>query len=154
MKYLNPRNITALGLLGCWAMLISLHSHAGKEGYYRWKDDTGEVHFTQQPPLGRQYDFIETRGGANVVNNNAAAESADGQVDDGGAATAAPKKMEVLPPKDPVICSQAKSNLLTLQKSGARIRVTDPDGTSRLLNDEEVAEQKRRAQEAVGIHCP
>lgn len=151
MKRPHFRSFATLCLFVCATVLLTPSSLAGKEGYYRWKDDAGETHFTQQPPLGRQYQFIETRGGASVVSNPSSGDSAGN--DDGAKADTAPQRMEVLPPKDPAICSQAKSNLLTLQKNGARIRVTDPDGTARLLNEKEVAEQKQRAQEAIGIHC-
>ena len=61
--------------------------------------------------------------------------------------------MEVLPPKDPSICEQAKGNLQSLSTHGARIRATDADGKARYLTAEEIEQQRLRAEEAIRIHC-
>lgn len=139
----------------CIALLaFGQTASAAKEGYYRWQDGEGEVHFTQQPPRGQQYQFIETKGGAayqpapRLDENDAENEQTQASPGD-----TAPKKMEVLPPKDPAICAQARSNMQRLQLNGARIRVTEADGSSRLLNQEEIATQRERAQEAIKLHC-
>lgn len=152
MKLSSPRRVFAWCLTAAWAVFLSSATLAGKEGYYRWKDDSGEFHFTQQPPVGRQYEFVETRAGASVVSNGGDDSDEIGSPEAAPAA-AAPQRMEVLPEKDPAVCAQAKENLLTLEKNGARIRVTDENGNSRLLNPEEMAVQKQRAQDAINIHC-
>lgn len=150
--------------VSCLALASALILSAGpavaaKDGYYRWQDDQGEYHFTQQPPLGRSYEFVESDSGASFSRRSDDAEEdggeAETQGDDSGTGGADPQpaKMEVLPPKDPAICAQAKSNLQSMQNNAARIRMTDENGNTRFLTPEEKEEQKARAQEAIRIHC-
>ncbi|AKH68987.1 protein of unknown function (DUF4124) [Spongiibacter sp. IMCC21906] len=129
---------------------ICATAHAGKQGYYRWQDEGGEVHFSQQPPHGQRYEFISTGSNtpytapefANQQNGNSSPTDSDKQ----------PEKMEILPPKDPAICQKAKRNLQSMQ-ANARIRVTNADGSSQLLSPKDIEVQRARAKEAVKIHC-
>ena len=131
--------------------LLSINSLAAKEGYYRWQDDKGEMHFTQQPPVGRSYTFIETRSGASLTSQMEEQEVQASEDQDPSATR--PQKMEVVPPKNPKICEQARGNMSSLQLAGARIRVSNADGSSRYLNDQEIEEQKNRARQAISLHC-
>lgn len=139
--------ISGLGL----ALLLSAnHSFAAKSGYYRWTDADGEVHFSQQPPVGHRYEFVETHTG----RRSSAVDDAPGE-SPAAADTAAttPSSMEVLPPKDPAICKQAKGNMESLSVAGARIKATDANGKARYLSPEEIEQQRLRAEEAIRIHC-
>jgi len=149
--------------LSCLALASTLILSAGsavaaKDGYYRWQDDEGEYHFTQQPPLGRSYEFVESRSGTSFSRQSDDNDSATEADEQGGESSTEPTnpqpaKMEVLPPKDPAICAQAKSNLQSMQNNAARIRMTDENSNTRFLTPEEKEEQKARAQEAIRIHC-
>ena len=140
--------ISGLGLvLGA----TSLSTLAAKSGYYRWIDAEGEVHFSQKPPVGHRYEFVETQTGRR--SSIAEETPEDPPASAAGIPGTTPKSMEVLPPKDPDICQQAKGNLQSLSRSGARIKATDADGNSRYLNAEEIEQQRLRAEEAIRIHC-
>ena len=145
---------SALTIALCAGLLIcSVGVNADKTGYYRWADNEGKQHFTQQPPVGRKYDFVETRSGATTHSDgiDLADESNNEQeVGDNGAA---PEKMEILPPKDPVLCEKAKGNMQSLKANGARIRITNADGSTRMLNPEEIKQQENRAQQVIKLHC-
>lgn len=136
--------------------VISHNSYADKMGYYRWTDNEGKQHFTQQPPLGRRYEFIETRSGASISSGGSddftevreeVEEEPDAELDN------VPDKMEILPPKDPALCKKAQENLRSLTANGARIRITNPDGSTRMLNAEEIKQQENRAQSIIKLHC-
>lgn len=151
---MTNKPLQAIGL----ALLFTLGSAellAAKSGYYRWTDDEGEVHFTQKPPLGRPSVFVETASGRqsspSVRNNTASSSPSDDGTDTPSAGT--PNKMEVLPPKDPKLCTQAQGNMESLSVSGARIKATDKDGKARYLTPEEIEVQKQRAQDIIDIHC-
>ncbi|WP_373088200.1 DUF4124 domain-containing protein [Zhongshania sp.] len=131
--------------------VVSLSSYADKSGYYRWSDDEGKIHFTQQPPNGRTSVFIKTSSGISLDSDVSNSESRV-EVADNGDETM-PEKMEVLPPKNPELCTKAKANMQSLAANGARIRISNADGSSRFLNSEEINEQKNRAQEVIEIHC-
>ena len=66
---------SALTIALCAGLLIcSAGVNADKTGYYRWADNEGKQHFTQQPPVGRKYDFVETRSGATLPSNKTCAD--------------------------------------------------------------------------------
>ena len=137
--------------------IASLNSYAEKNGYYRWSADDGKTHFTQQPPNGRPSVFIKTASGYSSnsgadKDGQAVSESKDQRNPD-SPADAIPEKMEVLPPKNPELCAKAQSNMQSLDANGARIRISNADGSSRFLNGDEIAEQKTRAQEVIKVHC-
>lgn len=152
------KTVTRLALMFLLTTTTAL-ALAAKDGYYRWKDDQGEIHFTQQPPLGRNYEFVESRSGASFNSPGSPAQPAEENTSADGAssvdqeATARPEKMEILPAKNPAVCAQARSNLQSLQNNAARIRMTDADGNTRFLTAEEKEQQRARAQEAIRIHC-
>lgn len=143
---------SALTMLLCAGLLVcSLDANADKTGYYRWADDEGKQHFTQQPPKGRKYDFVETRSGATIHSDGTDLTSANEPENNGS--DAAPEKMEILPPKDPALCKKAKGNMQSLKANGARIRITNADGSTRMLNTEEIKQQENRAQQVIKLHC-
>ena len=137
-------------------VVSSLNSYAEKNGYYRWSDDEGKTHFTQQPPNGRSSVFIKTSSGyssGGSIDSDQAPGQSEGASDDIAKEEAIPEKMEVLPPKNPELCSKAKANMQSLATNGTRIRISNADGSSRFLNSEEINEQKNRAQEVINVHC-
>ena len=144
------KKILLISGLGLTLMLSSNHLLAAKSGYYRWTDSEGKVHFSQQPPVGQRYEFVETQTGRRSISEDEPT-AADGEAPEASPADNA--SMEVLPPKDPSICEQAKGNLQSLSTHGARIRATDADGKARYLTAEEIEQQRLRAEEAIRIHC-
>jgi hypothetical protein len=77
--------------------LLSLNVHAAKAGYYQWSDDKGKQHFSQQPPIGRKYQFIETHSGASTSSDGIASSAENN--DDSDVAKA--ERSEIVPPKTP-----------------------------------------------------
>lgn len=151
---MNTRVFSALFLA---SLLASPAVLADKQGYYRWRDANGTLHFSQQPPVDRPYEFVRDDG-ARYLGQRPAPETSQTQNATQGLqpkATTEDKgdRMEALPPKDPERCAQAKQNLRTLDRKGVRIRSTDSQGNSRYLNQEELAEQRRRAEQAREVFC-
>lgn len=118
-------------------------------GHYRWKDAQGNTHYSDRPPEGTQSEFIKHATGkrAKPPAEESAEKAAAAEQDP----TAGKRKMEVLPEKDSKLCKQARSNLEAL--AGTRIRITEPDGSQRILTDEEKEEQKINARKIIDMHC-
>jgi hypothetical protein len=133
--------------------LLSLNVHAAKAGYYQWSDDKGKQHFSQKPPVGRKYQFIETSSGASMSSDEIASSAENSDNDDNDSDVAKAERMEIVPPKDPELCAKAESNMRSLAANGARIRISNTDGTTRFLSPAEIAEQKNRAQDVIKLHC-
>jgi hypothetical protein len=150
---------TALTIALCSGLLVcSLGVNADQTGYYRWSDNDGKQHFSQKPPLGRPYDFVKIGSGATI--------SSGGGGDDTTADTPyssnepdinnnenLPEKIEILPAKDAALCEKARANIQSLNANGARIRITNADGSSRMLNAEEIKQQENRALDVIKLNC-
>lgn len=144
----------ALQLL-CAASLIATAPTllAAPQGYYRWHDDAGVEHFTQQPPPGRKSEFIATSTGkSTAVEAGETAASTEAKT----TAKDAAKKpitggIQAVPDKDPEKCKQAQDAQATLN-SHARIREKVGE-EYRYLTPEEIADQKKLAQESADVYC-
>jgi hypothetical protein len=124
---------------------------AAQQGYYRWHDDAGVEHFTQQPPPGRKSEFIATSTGKSTAvdaGETAASSEAKTEKDTKKPITG---PMQAVPDKDPEKCKQAQDTQATLN-SHARIREKVGDDY-RYLTPEEIGEQKKLAQESVDVYC-
>ena len=135
------------------AMLASSPLQAQKSGHYRWVDDNGKPQYSDRPPVGRESEFIEFAGGK---RSRSAIDSQEGSVE-GRVESEAEKlpgvdgEMEVVQ-KDPELCKQAQGNLKSLSGT-PRVRITEPDGSKRILTPDEIQAQRDRAQSFIDIHC-
>lgn len=125
---------------------------AAQQGYYRWHDEAGVEHFTQQPPPGRKSEFIATSTGkSTAVEAGETAASTEAKAPEKDAKKPVTGPMQAVPDKDPEKCKQSQDTQATLN-SHARIREKVGE-EYRYLTAEEIAEQKKLAQESVDIYC-
>lgn len=142
--------IAAAGLA---AIVASLSVSANSAGYYRWTDEQGQTHYTQSPPQGRPAEFIRTSTGSRSTESAAPADT--GSAPDGAnneAAESQSEQLEGLPAPDPALCRQAHEVLESLD-GYARIRAKQPDGSYKVLDEADKAEQRQLATEAIELYC-
>ncbi len=124
----------------------SLSLQADQNGYYRWTDENGTVQSSDHPPKGIESEFIKFTSpqGSSSSKNKKNTDQAQ----------STPKiysEMEVVIEKDPELCKQAQNNLKALES--ARIRITEPDGSKRILTADEKELQQDNARKFIKIHC-
>lgn len=123
---------------------------AAAERTYKWVDEKGQVHYGGTPPPGIKAEQIA-----------GPPPPPTGTKADGGAASA--KQLEKKPAAnggandstselDKAQCELSKKNLETL-KSQSRISIKNTDGSTRVMPEEERAEQIRKAEENVKNFC-
>lgn len=149
------RSIRSFWILALLAISPALL--AGPQGYYRWKDDKGQFQATQQPPADRPSEFVRTSTGTAAQTGADEGPTANTPAPQSSAPAEAPKKpapvgMQAVPDKDPEKCKQAQDTQGVLN-SHARIREKDEKGEYRYLAVEEIADQKRLAEEAIEVYC-
>lgn len=155
MKPFNPasarralRHLCIATLLAASPALLA----AGQQGYYKWRDDAGNEHFTQQPPPGRKSEFIATSTGRSIpVEAGETVESSAAKPAAAPAKNKAAGPIQGVPDKDPAKCKEAQDAQAVLN-SHARIREKVGD-EYRYLTPEEVGDQKKVAQESVDVYC-
>ena len=146
------------------AMLLALpcaDSHA--DGYYRWRDANGQMHFSQRPPPQEDdidAELISPRTGlaypkpekkpAPIPVSSATPEPDKPEQEVSRDTTRSPFDRAF--DKDPERCEQARNNLKALSRSH-RIRFTDAEGKQRLLSDKEKQAQQAAARKAIEESC-
>jgi hypothetical protein len=145
---MQAKKIALTSLVLISSLVFSFSAHSGQSGVYRWSDDQGNTHYSDKPPKGVESEFIKATTGK--VSDNP--EEANGNKTAEQQAAALPESMEVLPEKDPTICTQAKANLEALS-GRPRIRIKEADGSHRFLNEEEKETQRELARKNMEVHC-
>ncbi len=114
------------------------------ESYYRWKDETGQVHYGSRPPHGVEAVKIKAHGGgtSEVESDKASQKMTQEEKVDPQAIIAQRQKQ----------CEEERNRLSTLKSSG-RIRMTQEDGSTRYLTAEEVAKEVKMSQEFLKEAC-
>ncbi|MGK0440505.1 MAG: hypothetical protein ACJA0N_000300 [Pseudohongiellaceae bacterium] len=147
---MNKKNLRLIGILFATVFTFSC-VQAETSGYYRWKDQEGNLKLSDRPPAaGIEARFVETLGSRKSRYSSTTSTEVTSTPD-----SAQPKeslKMEILPEKDPERCKQAQENITALE-GYTRIRVTDDDGTQRLLTEDEKNVQVERSKKAISDNC-
>lgn len=146
---MNKLHLFATTIIAVFCLSYILEINAAENGHYRWIDDKGQVQYSDRPPEGIDAEFIKFSS----RNRTRSTGSNQGKSDD--AAEAIEKKLastlEVMPEKDPALCKQAQKNLKALE--GARIRITEADGSKRFLTEDEKEGQRENARKFIKINC-
>ncbi len=125
----------------------TLALQATQSGHYRWTDENGIIQYADRPPEGIESEFIKF---TTIKRSNGGDENKDNELR-AGSDSKIFDKVEVLPEKDPLLCKQAQRNLKALE--GSRIRITEPDGSKRILSDDEKEAQRDNAKKFIKLHC-
>jgi hypothetical protein len=120
---------------------------------YKWVDDKGNVYYGQTRPT--EYEAREVNAppppptDAPDLNKKYAEQIL-------GKNKSASEKSQTSSDMDPDIkasqCAKARNNLTNLQNN-ARVRVKNPDGSVRLLNDEEKQAKLKESQKQIDYYC-
>ncbi|MFT5691455.1 MAG: hypothetical protein ACI92E_000784 [Oceanicoccus sp.] len=136
-------------LLVMTSLCIVFNLNAAPSGLYRWTDENGRTQYSDRPPENIESKFIKLSSGKSSKSNNSDKSSS---ADSGQKEGLEPgKALEVMPAKDPALCLQAQKNLKALE--GARIRITEPDGSKRFLTEDEKEGQRENARKFIKINC-
>lgn len=127
------------------ALLLSIGPGAGAAEVYKWIDEEGVTHYSQQPPPQGEEVVIETRPGSQSApeaagNGGDGDDTADGDEADGEQETIAD------------FCADMRDEQGILQGDGP-VRVKGEDGTLTKLDDEARAERLERIESQLEEHC-
>ncbi len=139
-------------MLAAVLALGSLNASAGKT-HYRWIDERGNpVHSDRPPPKGVDYEVIST--GTSLKRSVEADEGAvpleiEPRVgNEFEQQRTTPQTVE----KNPEFCQRARDNLNSLD-TAPRIRMRNEQGEYYYLSDEERAAERKKAIDAIEVHC-
>lgn len=145
-----------------YALLLTLFAGAVFSGSvlaastYKWTDDDGTIHYSQQPPRDREAERLRIKTPHTTGVNPGAGTPVDRSA---GAATpntsaAASKTIEKETKENAALrkksCEAAKKNLRVYQ---VYRRVKDPDGKVTVLNEKEREKGINESKEAISQYC-
>lgn len=116
--------------------------------YFKWTDENGVTHYSARKPVGYDAEVVRISAGGRSQPQESEAGASQSQNQQQASQTSATPE----PEKDEERCSWAKSTLETLRNHN-RVRMVDENGQLRFLTEEEKAEQRRKAEEAVNEAC-
>lgn len=133
-------------------MLLSSPQLLWGNTVYQWTDENGVVHFSQTAPADKDQAAEETSlRKAALTGGTFAPPRAEPETNTQPEST--PQNAESTYKKNPQACSRARDMLATLN-TGARIKLRDPEtGEIIYAGEEDIAEQRRRANAAVKTDC-
>lgn len=135
------------------AALVALTLAAQPAGaeVYKWVDEEGVVHYSQQPPAEGESTVLEpkTAPPKPQQTTGGAPDEAGG---DGEAETAAEAEQQQGAGTIDEFCRQARADIQTLE-AGGRVRVEEADGSLRYLGPEEQQQRLQQLQQQVANNC-
>lgn len=131
------------------------------ETIYKWTDDKGTVHFGERPPEGVDAELVSVTT-ASAASSNAAADPyaaarenlrSPAEAREANAETA--KQRELQKQEDARIAAACEAQKSRLQELIPRSKVLlqNPDGTSRMLSDDERQSMIDESQKFVDENC-
>lgn len=141
---------TSLTLLSLFLLLTSTTVMSAK--LYKWKDEKGNIHYGQTKPT--EYESAEVNKPppppANAPDlNKPFVEQIRGK---NQGDPAKPDTAQMDPGTKASQCAKARNNLTNLQNN-SRVRVKNPDGSVRLLTDDEKQDKLKESQKQIDYYC-
>jgi len=144
------------GALLAPVILLGLLSFNAQGKIYKWVDENGTTHYTQQPPpAGVQSKTItpppDVDTGAAREQMKKQQERAQKYMDDRNKAKQEEAKKQQQAEAQKRACEQARTRLQSFQRP--RVNFVDKDGTRRRATEEERQAQLKKTQEYIDKNC-
>jgi hypothetical protein len=143
---------TSLTLLTLFLLLTSTTAMATR--LYKWTDDKGNVYYGQTKPT--DYNAVEVNApppppADSPDLNKPFAQQILGKDGDKPAGSGAASS-DIDPATKASQCAKARNNLSNLQNN-SRVRIKNPDGSVRLLTEEEKQAKFKESQKQIDYYC-
>jgi hypothetical protein len=139
------------------ALLLCSLPLAASAQIYKWVDEKGEVHFSQNPPLQGNYEDVTPQSPASGTStegsSRATAKAASHSSSSGGDDRAAQQAMQARADNEER-CAKARERVSFLQeKTAHRLFVTGDDGQPARMTNDQFDQELKDAQDAVNKYC-
>jgi len=147
------RKERSMKYLICLFILFSSTTYAGS--IHKWVDDEGNTHYGDAPPATVNTKELKVD---TVPSDPGKALPRLGSSDPASAKTAGNNSgsdnsgSKVPADQAKIACEQAQGDLKVI-KSNSRVRLKNPDGTSRYMTTEEIKSRQQKAEENVKSFC-
>lgn len=137
-------------MLFLFSMAFMSSTQAAK--IYRWVDENGTAHYSQNPPRELQSETLNIR-----ATSKGTASSNSVKTNINNAEKTESKEAESLTaehsPEDKAKYCQQSKNLLQQMNGNTNRRFAQEDGSFRKLSEEEIADYRNKAQKGISDYC-
>jgi hypothetical protein len=117
----------------------------------KWVDENGNVHYGDAPPVSAKTEKVRVQSApSNPGKKLPRLNDDNGQ--QGGAEQTAGQNNQMTGTQAKEACERARADMLVIE-SNSRIRLRQPDGSTRYLTEAEIAERRAMAQEDIDNFC-
>ena len=133
-------------------LILAISTSLNAGSIQKWTDENGNVHYGDAPPVKTKSENVRvlsapSNPGKALPRLNSSDDSS--QVENGNAAG---NEQGVSDEQASNICASARADLDIINNS-IRIKLQEPDGNVRYLNESEIAERKAASQAEVNQFC-
>ena len=142
--------VKALIKTGILATLGLVLATAAQAGMYKWTDEEGNVHYSQKPPRGKQYEKLKVQKGPPPGTQTKSPSYSTPSISEDAGSKAVEEevaKNEEIRKKN---CEAAKKNLRVFQIYN---RVKGEDGKIRVVTKQEREEKIQKSKDAIREFC-
>lgn len=121
---------------------------------YRWVDEKGQVHYTQTPPVNRQYAVIGPAPPPSASNQDDLNKSLEKDIKDRPQQQEAAAKAEQEQARRQENCKKAMEQLAHLEaRTARRLGTTDAQGNPSRMTEEQFQERRAAEQQKISANC-
>lgn len=113
---------------------------------HKWVDEDGTVHYGDSPPVAAQTESVR------VQSRPSNTGKALPRLNSPNNAQQAAGKKQGSADQARIVCENARQDL-NIITSSTRIKLKEPDGSTRFLSAEEIAERKAQAEADIESYC-
>ena len=131
-------------------LMVSTSLSAGT--IQKWVDENGNVHYGDAPPVSAKTEKVRVQSAPSNPGKKLPRLNDGANQQQGAAGQTAQQGNQTTGAQAKEACERARSDLLVID-SNSRIRLRQPDGSSRYLTEAEIAERRAMAQEDIKNFC-
>lgn len=131
-------------------LILVLSTSLNAATIHKWVDENGNVHYGDSPPIKTKSENVHVQSAPSNPGKALPRLKPSGSESGGG--NAAGGEPQASAEQAQKICETARKDLQIITTSN-RIKLTQADGTTRFLSDEEIEQRKSQSQAEVDRYC-
>jgi hypothetical protein len=133
-------------------LILAISTSLNAGSIQKWTDENGNVHYGDVPPVTTKSENVRVQSAPSNPGKALPRLDSSDDSDQAAGGNDEDNKQEVSEEEASKNCASARADLDVINNS-IRIKLQEPDGNVRYLNESEIAERKAAAQAQVSRFC-
>jgi hypothetical protein len=133
-------------------LILAISTSLNAGSIQKWTDENGNVHYGDVPPVTTKSENVRVQSAPSNPGKALPRLNSSDDSDQAAGGNDEDNKQEVSDEQASSICASARADLDVINNS-IRIKLQEPDGNVRYLNESEIAARKAASQAEVDRFC-